>query len=54
MKRETKKPLDEQRRIVAYLDGLPAKVSALREYQSAWIPSMLDRALWQYSKVNQK
>ena len=36
MKRETKKPVDEQRRIVAHLDGLPpfgdlrqAKVSAL-------------------------
>jgi hypothetical protein len=37
MKRETKKPLNEQRRIVAYLDGLPpigdasrqAKVNAL-------------------------
>ena len=28
-------PLDEQRRIVAYLDGLQAKVNALRELQSA-------------------
>jgi type I restriction enzyme S subunit len=27
-------PLDEQRRIVAYLDGLQAKVDALRELQS--------------------
>jgi hypothetical protein len=26
---------DEQRRIVAYLDGLQAKVNALRELQSA-------------------
>jgi type I restriction enzyme, S subunit len=44
-------PLDEQRRIVAYLDGLQAKVSALRELQSAsgeelsaLMPSVLDRA----------
>ncbi len=29
------KSLDEQRRIVAYLDGLQAKVNALRELQSA-------------------
>ena len=28
-------PLDEQRRIVAYLDRLQAKVNALRELQSA-------------------
>jgi hypothetical protein len=34
MKQETEKPLDEQRRIVAYLDGLRAKVNALRELQS--------------------
>ncbi len=41
MKRETKKPHDEQRRIVAYLDGLypdghlrQAKVNALLELQS--------------------
>jgi type I restriction enzyme S subunit len=27
-------PLDEQRRIVAYLDGVQAKVAALRELQS--------------------
>jgi hypothetical protein len=43
MKLETEKPLDEQRRIVAYLDGLSpslrfgdlrqAKVNALRELQ---------------------
>jgi len=53
-------PLDEQRRIVAYLDGLQAKVNALRELQStsgeeldalssspskaSGIPSVLDRA----------
>ena len=44
-------PLDEQRRIVAYLDGLQAKVNALRELQSqsqeeldALLPSVLDRA----------
>jgi hypothetical protein len=34
MKQETEKPLDEQRRIVAYLDGLQVKVNALRELQS--------------------
>ena len=44
-------PLDEQRRIVAYLDGLQAKVNALRELQSASgeelsavMPSVLDKA----------
>lgn len=44
-------PLDEQRRIVAYLDGLQAKVNALRGLQSAsgeelsaLMPSVLDRA----------
>jgi type I restriction enzyme, S subunit len=44
-------PLDEQRRIVAYLDGLQAKVNALRELQvesgkelSALMPSVLDKA----------
>jgi type I restriction enzyme, S subunit len=44
-------PLDEQRRIGAYLDGLQAKVNALRELQSktqeeldALMPSVLDRA----------
>jgi len=44
-------PLDEQRRIVAYLDGLQAKVNALRGLQSqsqeeldALLPSVLDRA----------
>ena len=44
-------PLDEQRRIVAYLDGLQAKVNALGELQSAsgeelsaLMPSVLDRA----------
>ena len=41
MKRETEKPLDKQRRIVAYLDGLypgghlrQAKVNLLRQLQS--------------------
>jgi len=44
-------PLDEQRRIVAYLDGLQAKVNGLRGLQSqsqeeldALLPSVLDRA----------
>jgi type I restriction enzyme, S subunit len=44
-------PLDEQRRIVAYLDSLQAKVSALWELQSvsgeelsALLPSVLDKA----------
>ena len=44
-------PLDEQRRIAAYLDGLQAKVNALRGLQSqtqeeldALLPSVLDRA----------
>jgi type I restriction enzyme S subunit len=44
-------PLDEQRRILAYLDGLQAKVNALRELQSAsgqelsaLMPSILDKA----------
>jgi type I restriction enzyme, S subunit len=44
-------PLDEQRRIVAYLDGLQAKVNALRDLQSvsgeelsALMPSILDKA----------
>ncbi|MBM4425403.1 MAG: restriction endonuclease subunit S, partial [Chloroflexi bacterium] len=44
-------PLDEQRRIVAYLDGLQAKVNALRGLQSAsgeelsaLMSSVLDRA----------
>jgi len=44
-------PLDEQQRIVAYLDGLQAKVNALRELQSqsqeeldALLPSVLDGA----------
>jgi len=42
--------LDEQRRIVAYLDGLQAKVNALRgqsqsqEELDALLPSVLDRA----------
>jgi len=42
---------DEQRRIVAYLDGLQAKVNGLRELQSetqeeldALLPSVLDKA----------
>ncbi len=44
-------PLDEQRRIVTYLDSLQAKVNALRELQSAsgeelsaLMPSILDKA----------
>jgi len=44
-------PLEEQRRLVAYLDGLQAQVSALRAAQSetgkalsALMPSVLDRA----------
>lgn len=44
-------PLEEQRRLVAYLDGLKAQVSALRVAQaetgkelSALMPSVLDRA----------
>jgi type I restriction enzyme, S subunit len=44
-------PLGEQRRIVAYLDGLQAKVNALRGVQvkggeelSALMPSVLDKA----------
>jgi type I restriction enzyme, S subunit len=44
-------PLNEQRRIVAYMDGLQAKVNALRELQaesgkelSALMPSILDKA----------
>jgi type I restriction enzyme S subunit len=44
-------PLDEQRRIVAYLDGLQAKVNVIRELQSAsgeelsaLMPSILDKA----------
>jgi len=48
---EHKYPLNEQRRIVAYLDGLQAKVNALRELQSktqeeldALLRSVLDRA----------
>jgi len=51
MKRETETSLDEQRRMVAYLDGLHAKVNALRELQSAsgkelsaLMPSILDKA----------
>ena len=42
---------DEHRRIVIYLDGLQAKVNALRELQSetqeelsALLPSVLDKA----------
>ena len=44
-------PLEEQRRIVAYLDGLQAKVDALKQLQSqtraeldALLPSVLDKA----------
>jgi restriction endonuclease S subunit len=42
--------LEEQRRIVAYLDGLEAKVNALRELQSALMLNILDEA----SKINVK
>ena len=44
-------PLDEQRRIVAYLDGLSKKVNELQRLQSesqveldVLLPSVLDRA----------
>ncbi len=44
-------PLDEQRRIVAYLDSVQARLASLRQLQSATeaemsalLPSMLDRA----------
>jgi type I restriction enzyme S subunit len=44
-------PLDEQRRIVAYLDGMQAQVDALKVLQSqtqaeldALLPSVLDKA----------
>ena len=44
-------PLPEQRRIVAYLDGLQAKVDAMKTMQAqsaaeldALLPSILDRA----------
>jgi type I restriction enzyme S subunit len=44
-------PLDEQRRIVAYLDDLQARVDALKRLQAeaaaeldALLPSILDRA----------
>jgi len=43
--------IDQQRRIVAYLDGLQSKVNAVRELQSAsgeelsaLMPSILDKA----------
>ena len=51
MKRKTEKSLDEQQRIVAYLDSVQARLASLRELQSqtqeeldALLPSMLDRA----------
>jgi type I restriction enzyme, S subunit len=51
MSMQHKIPLNEQRRLVAYLDGLQAKVNALWELQSAsgeelstLMPSVLDRA----------
>jgi type I restriction enzyme, S subunit len=51
MRRLAVPSLDEQRRIVPYLDGLQAKVNALRELQSAsgeelsaLMPSILDKA----------
>ena len=44
-------PLDEQRRIVAYLDSVQARLASLRELQSqtgeeldALLPSILDKA----------
>jgi len=44
-------PLDEQRRIVAYLDSVQARLASLRELQSATgeeldalLPSVLDKA----------
>jgi type I restriction enzyme S subunit len=44
-------PVEDQRRIVAYLDGLQAKVDALKKLQAetaaeldALLPSILDRA----------
>ena len=37
-------PLDEQRRIVSYPDGLQVKINALREELSALRPSILDKA----------
>ncbi len=44
-------PLDEQRRIVAYLDSVQARLVSLRELQSATggelgalLPSVLDKA----------
>jgi type I restriction enzyme S subunit len=51
MKQKTEKSLDEQRRIVAYLDSVQARLASLRELQSvtgeeldALLPSVLDRA----------
>ena len=44
-------PLEEQRRIVAYLDSVQARLASLRQLQSAmeaeisaFLPSVLDRA----------
>jgi hypothetical protein len=52
MKRETKELPDDQHYLVAYLDGLLAKVNTLRELQSAsgeelsaLLPSILDKAI---------
>ena len=52
MKQNAIIPLDEQRRIVAYLDSVQARLASLRELQSATgeelsalLPSVLDRAL---------
>ena len=51
MKQNAIIPLDEQRRIVAYLDSVQARLASLRELQSATgeeldalLPSVLDRA----------
>ena len=51
MKRSSIRSLDEQRRIVAYLDSVHARLASLRELQSKTgeeldelLPSVLDRA----------
>ena len=51
LKNSVGKLLDEQRRIVAYLDSVQARLASLRELQSATgeelsalLPSVLDRA----------
>jgi hypothetical protein len=51
-------PLDEQQGVVAYLDGLEAKVNALQELQSetqeeldALLPSVLGKAFNDQLKI---